>query len=182
MAKVHKAYLFDTRRFKAELAPVLKKAGPANDPGPLRTFLTGRGVEVPERAGVRKLSASALMLYYDARDDRGLALGWESVLFNLGRLTSKVDPEYVVLGNRYRAGKYVLDPGGKGTGLVDAKDVSTLTVALSNLRRDVVESSFPPQDGVSRPLSPAELYRTYDDLLALYRDAREAERGLLMTF
>jgi len=195
----HKAFLFDTQTFNRELNPLILDAGLRNNPEPLRNFidnnigrvyslyteelLDANWKEELENGGVQELADFALTYYYSLDDDRGLSYFWDALLEVLYNILSKSDSEYYILGRSLAKQDFILDPGRMGMGFVQAQDVSDILRELNRCRDSFINNGLPnKEDLLYEDITLEELIEAYDQLIILYKEALESNRGLLMTF
>ncbi len=194
----HKAFIFDTQAFKEELYPIIISSGLDKNPIPLYKFInnhlgkvfspyTGILLEADweselENGGIQELADFSMTCFYSPDDDRGLSYSWDSVLEVLKNVSEKLDPKYCILGESLEAELFLLDPGGMGTGFVEAEDVPLIYKILVESKDKVVTNGLPSREDILYDINITELIEAYDELVLLYKDATEAKRGLLMTF
>ncbi|RAT96299.1 hypothetical protein [Brevibacillus sp. Leaf182] len=194
----HKAFLFDTSGFDRELRKIIITSGENNDPnslieyimnnkGKIRSVYTGELLEIDwqnelELGNVQELADFALTRFYSPEDDSGLSYSWDGVLEALKMLPTRFNPEYCVLGRSIESEKFRLDPGGMGMGIVQSEDVPLILKDLIDLKSTFIQNGLPPIEDSLYEYNLQELNEAYNQLILLYREARDNNKGLLMTF
>lgn len=185
MSMEHKAFLFDTQLYHAQLEELLLHCGETDDPQPLAAFIdqnlermrspytadtldTGWRQELTGDS-VQELADFALTLCYDPEADIGMGPDWEDLCYAMEDIGLDGDSEYYFVGGEIQSGSFVLDPGGMGFGIIEPEDIPLIY--------DELERFYPQFARDEEEL--AESYRT---LMEIYETARSHSRGLMLTF
>lgn len=193
MSMEHKAFLFDTERFHAEIEPVMEAA--AADTAAARRYIDGNldslkspytgeplgedwEEEFPDLS-LQVLFDILLTACYDPDDDRGLGDMWDAVNEVVKSLDAFEEGELPVTGWEVEAGDVVVDPGMQGLGIIDADEVAEILETLKACRDAAEEAE--PEDLLCES-DPEEWMEAYDSLCDLYEDALNENKGLLLTF
>ncbi|WP_438347719.1 hypothetical protein ACP8HI_18880 [Paenibacillus sp. FA6] len=97
-------------------------------------------------------------------------------------MSPKFNPDYYILGRPLESGMFTLDPGGMGLGFVYAEDIPSMYNELIDLKRSFVDNGMPSSPDLVYQITYPELIEAYDELIILYKEAKEANCGLLMAF
>lgn len=178
MSMLHHAYLFDHRRFEAELLPALSRALDTGGSDELRGWvhlhraeltdpyegepLTDTWEEKVELSDPHQYGDFALTRYYRVRDDRGLGDQWRFVAEVLQHV---VGNEAMMLGAPVGPRTNVFNPGKRGSYFQPPAEVSRHLLLLKSAIR-----KFP---SAAEPL---------EQLQALLQAAVAARQGLYITF
>ncbi|WP_025699913.1 hypothetical protein [Paenibacillus durus] len=198
MGMEHKAYLFDTDNFNKELSNIIITSGATNDVDSLMVFIvekigTVRSVYTGEllnkewekeleNGEVQELADFAMTCYYSPEKELGLSYAWDALLEALNMMSTKFHPDYYILGRPLESELFKLDPGGMGLGFVYAEDISSMYNELIDLKQLLINNSLPSSNDLVYHITFPELIEAYDELIMLYKEAKEANCGLLMTF
>lgn len=196
----HKAFIFDTPKFNQELRSIILTSGVKDDPKRLKKFinthldqLTSPYTEEPldadwedelENEDVQEYADFALTYCYNLEEEIGLAYAWDALIGISENLDTDFDPEYVVLGEALEDDDFVLDPGQEGMGFVEAEDINEIYDELVELKEsftDAVKKISLSEDTLYE-ISETELLEGYQQLLTIYKTAKERNLGLMMTF
>ncbi len=199
MSMEHKAFIFDTCLFSAELLPIMEVCIPKNDVASLKDFVRAHLANAHSPYSGEALQAEwelelcagdileavdfAMTCYYFPEEDRGLGEAWDALLETLRKMKPRgLDAERAVLGKPLKVGGLEIDPGRMGTGFVQAEDISGVHDSLRRLRVKMQSAKLPLAKDLLYELSGEELMEAYDNLTELYKDATEENKGLLFTF
>ena len=200
MSISHKAWLFDHSAFTKELAGTLELALVTGSGEVLERFIERNRSslccpEAEEPLGpdwredvdlgdVQALADIALTRYYDLADEQGLGQLFDAVYVYLRSVPALGEcAELLIGGELFGPAGDRLDPGRMGTGLVPAP----VAAEFHKLLEQVEWPPLPAPDAElyaecrRAPVSAEEIQAALDQLLELYRRAREAQRGLLFT-
>lgn len=189
----HKAFVFDTKKFHAEIEPVMKDCirntqaahryicGHLED---LQSPYTGDTLEEGWEDEFGELTLQAyfdilLTACYDVDDDCGLGEMWDAVNEVVKSLDVFDDGEVPVLGRKVEIDNVTVDPGMEGMGIIDCEEVAKIVRTLKANREEA--SNAEPED-LLYEAEPEEWMEAYDDLCSLYENAMRQNKGLLFTF
>lgn len=193
MSMDHKAYVFDTAKFHAEIEPVMKAAVKDADAAhryicahldELQSPYTGCDLADDWEEEFGELSLQVyfdilLTACYDVDDDCGLAEMWDAVNEVIKALDVFEDGELPVTGRQVEVGGVVVDPGMQGLGIIESDEVAAILELLQE-NRDEAENVEP--EDLADDVEPDEWMDAYDDLCGLYEEALRQNKGLLFTF
>ncbi|OAB38857.1 hypothetical protein [Paenibacillus glacialis] len=198
MAMEHKAYLFDTDAFSEELGEIIIASGATNDIDSLKAFITKNMGKVRsvytgellnnewekeiENGSVQELTDFAMTCYYSPEEELGFSYTWDALLEALSMVSPKFHPDYYILGRQLESGGFTLNPGGMGLGFVYADDIPSMYNELIDLKQKFIDNGMPSSNDLVYQITFPELIEAYDELIILYKEAKEAKCGLLMTF
>lgn len=193
MSMDHKAFVFCTEKFHAEIEPVMKDS--VNNPEVARRYIcehidelqspyTGDYLDENWEEEFDELSIQVyfdilLTACYSVDEDCGLADMWDAVEEVIQSLGVFEEGENPVLGSEVVVGDVTVDPGMQGLGIVESGDVACILERLLE-NRDEAEGVEP--DDLTCDAEPEEWMEAYDDLCSLYEDALQQKKGLLFTF
>lgn len=194
MSMLHKAYVFDTQKFHAEIEPVMKDSIRNIDVArryicdhldELQSPYTGATLEEGWEAEFGELTLQVcfdilLTACYDVDDDCGLGEMWDAVNEVIKGLDVFEEGELPVTGWEVDIDDFVVDPGMEGLGIIDCDEVAEILEVLEE-NRDAAASAEHPDD-LLYDAEPEEWMESYDDLCNLYREALHQNKGLLLTF
>lgn len=194
MSMEHKAFVFDTKKFHAEIEPVMKDSIRNIEAAhryicdhldELQSPYTGDTLEEgwEEEFGGLTLQVCfdiLLTACYDAADDCGLGEMWDAVNEVIKGLDVFEEGELPVTGWAVGIDDVVVDPGMEGLGIVDCDEVAEILEVLEE-NRDAAASAERPEE-LLYDAGPEERIEAYDDLCSLYREALRRNKGLLLTF
>jgi hypothetical protein len=179
MSIEHKAFVFDYRRFEAELLPCLLRALDSGSVEELRELIEAERGAYVDPYGFQKLGDDweemietrdphqygdfALTKYYDGNKDIGLGYNWESVQ-SIFKNELPAEPD-VTLGMSLRGKLGAFDPGKMGSYFQSPEQVSAHLRRLTNLLE-----SKPSLSSLLLPLA------------AMLKAAVGEQRGLYITF
>lgn len=191
----HKAYLFDTERFYAEIKPIMEDS--VKDTAAAHEYInthldefkspyTGEPLEEDWEEEFDELTLQVyfdilLTACYDPEDDRGLVDMWDSVNEVIKSLDIFNDGEEPVTGTAIEVNGITVDPGLEGMGLVDRCEVSKILEVLED-NRDAAEEAEPDTEEMLYEATQEEWMDAYDELCSLYEDALDDNKGILFTF
>lgn len=189
----HKAFVFDTEKFHAEIEPVMKDC--INNPEVAHKYIcdhldefqspyTGDCLEEGWEDEFGELSLQTyfdilLTACYDVEDDRGLGCMWDAVNEVIKELDVFEEGELPVTGWEVVVDDVTVDPGMEGLGIIDSEEVEEILTVLRDNRDEAANAE--PED-VLYDAEPDEWMDAYDDLCSLYEDALSQNKGLLLTF
>ena len=149
----HRAFLFDTEKYHAEIEQMILDAGSRGDAAALEQYIDAH-----------------LRQCYDPEADLGLGEDWETLCGAMEELDLSGGTEYYFIGEEIRAGNFVLDPSGMGMGIIEPDNIELIY--------DELDGAAPDLEANDDELL-SELYRS---LMEIYETARVHSKGLLMTF
>ena len=193
MSMEHKAFVFDTKKFHAEIEPVMKDSVRNTEVAhryicdhleELQSPYTG---DVLDEGWEEEFGALTLQVYfdilltacYDVEEDCGLGEMWDAVNEVIKSLDVFEEGEVPVLGRKVEIDDVTVDPGMEGLGIVESNEVADMLTTLQE-NRDNAENAEP--DDQLYEAEPDEWMEAYDDLCSLYEEALRQEKGLLLTF
>lgn len=198
MSMEHKAYIFDSELFELKLKNLILECIINNDIKKLRGLINNniKDMKSPydgeslkqnwenqiEIGNVQEYSDFVITCCYSPNNDIGLSYSWDSLLENLTQLKLQFKCSYYILGKEVKQGRFVLNPGGYGLGIVCCKDISSILSELMKLKSkffDQIELGF--NNGIYT-LTKDELEEAYNDLILIYRTAFQNNKGILFTF
>lgn len=195
MSMEHKAFLFDTDKFYAEIKPVMEDS--VKDTEVAHEYInshldefqspyTGDPLEEDWEDEFDELTLQVyfdilLTACYDVDDDRGLVDMWDAVNEVIKSLDIFEEGSVPVTGWDIEANGVTVDPGMEGMGLIDSDEVEKILEVLKD-NRDAAEDAEPNPEEMLYEADPEEWMEAYDDLCALYEDALNEKKGLLFTF
>lgn len=193
MSMEHKAFVFDTERFHAEIEPVMRDSiGDievahryiCDHLDQLQSPYTGDALDEDWEEEFGELTLQVcfdimLTACYEVDDDMGLCDMWDAVNEVIGELDILDEPQIAVLGREVKIGDILVDPGMMGLGLVEDDEASEILNILSE-NRDKAESVEPEE--LLYDAEPDEWMEAYDDLCGIYEEAVGQGKGLLFTF
>ncbi|WP_288856673.1 hypothetical protein [uncultured Bacteroides sp.] len=193
MSMEHKAFVFDTEKFHAEIEPVMKDSIKntevahqyiCNHLDELQSPYTGDALDEDweEEFGELTLQVYFDILFtacYDAEDDRGLGEMWDAVNEVIKELDVFEEGELPVTGWTVEIDDVIVDPGMEGLGIIDCDEVEEILETLKE-NRDEAENAEP--EDLLYEAEPEEWMEAYDDLCNLYEEALRQKKGLLLTF
>ncbi len=193
MSMDHKAFVFDTKKFHAEIEPVMKDS--INNPcvahqyisahlDELQSPYTGDGLDEEWEAEFGELTLQVyfdilLTACYDVDNDCGLGEMWDAVNEVIKSFGVFEEGEVPVLGRRVVIDAVVVDPGMEGLGIIDCDEVAEILNILAE-NRDEVENAEP--EDLLYESEPDEWTEAYDALCGIYEEALRQNKGLLFTF
>lgn len=193
MSMEHKAFVFDTKRFHAEIEPVMKES--VENTGAAHRYICGHLDELQspytgdtleegweEEFGELTLQVCfdiLLTACYDVEEDCGLCEMWDAVNEVIKELDGFEEGELPVLGRKVEVGGVTVDPGMMGLGIIESHEVAGILAALQENRDEAANAE--PED-LLYEAEPEEWMEAYDDLCGLYEEALRQEKGLLFTF
>lgn len=193
MSMDHKAFVFDTKKFHAEIEPVMKDS--ISDPDVAHKYVcehldelqspyTGDGLEEGWETKFGELTLQVyfdilLTACYDVEDDRGLCEMWDAVNEVIKSLDVFEEGELPVTGWMVEIDDVVVDPGMQGLGIIDCDEVAEILRILKENRADAAEAE---PDDLLYESDPEEWMEAYDELCELYEEALRQNKGLLLTF
>ena len=193
MSMEHKAFVFDTKKFHAEIEPVMKDSVRNTEVAhryicdhleELQSPYTG---DVLDEGWEEEFGALTLQVYfdilltacYDVEEDCGLGEMWDAVNEVIKSLDVFEEGEVPVLGRKVEIDDVTVDPGMEGLGIVESNEVADMLTTLQE-NRDNAENAEP--DDLLYEAEPDEWMEAYDSLCNLYEEAKQQEKGILFTF
>ena len=198
MSISHKAWLFDYNAFADELAGTLDLALVSGSGEVLERFIarnlaslanpeTEEALEPDWRDGVdlddvQALADIALTRYYDLTDEQGFGGTFDALYVYLRSVPTLGECAELLIGGELvgPAGNR-LDPGLMGTGMLSAPFVAEFHKLLERTEWPPIPDAEFYAACDHPPGSVEEVQAALDQLLELFRRAREAQRGLLFT-
>ncbi len=195
MSMEHKAFLFDTDKFYAEIKPVMEASVEntavaheyiSNHLDEFQSPYTGEPLEEDWEDEFDELTLQVyfdilLTACYDVEDDRGLVDMWDAVNEVIKSLDIFEDGEEPVTGQEIEVNGVTVDPGMEGMGIINSGEVEKILDALQD-NRDAAEEADPDHEEMLYEADPEEWMEAYDELSSLYEDALNEKKGLLFTF
>ena len=193
MSMVHMAFVFDTEKFYAEIAPVMKDSIKNTEVAHqyicdhldmLQSPYTGNELDEDWEEEFSELTLQVyfdilLTACYDVEDDRGLCEMWDAVNEVIKGLDVFEEGELPVTGWEVAIDDVVVDPGMQGLGIIDCDEVAEILKVLEENRDEAANAE--PEDLLYEAESE-EWMEAYDDLCNLYKEALRQKKGLLFTF
>lgn len=189
----HKAFVFDTEKFHAEIEPVMKDSIKntevahqyiCNHLDVLQSPYTGDELDEGWEEEFGELTLQVyfdilLTACYDVEDDRGLGEMWDAVNEVIKELNVFEEGELPVTGWEVEIDDVIVDPGMEGLGIIDHDEVAEILQILKENRDEAANAE--PED-LLYETEPEEWMEAYDDLCSLYEEALRQKKGLLLTF
>lgn len=193
MSMDHKAFVFDTVKFHAEIEPVMKASIENMEvahryicehldelQSPYTGDVLGDGWETEFGELTLQVYFDILLTAcYDVDDDCGLGEMWDSVNEVIKYLDVFECGELPVTGWEVEIDGVVVDPGMQGLGIIDSDEVAEILEVLRD-NREEAENAEP--DSLTDEVEAEEWMEAYDDLCELYEEALSQNKGLLLTF
>ncbi len=193
MSIEHKAFVFDTDKFHAEIEPVMQAI--IADPDVAHRYISEHLDELQSPYSGCALNEDwesefdelTLQVYfdilltacYDVEDDRGLGEMWNAVNEVIKSLDVFEEGELPVTGWQVEIDDVVVDPGMEGLGIIESDEVAEILEVLKENRDAAADAE--PED-LLYEADADEWMEAYDDLCCLYDDALQQHKGLLLTF
>lgn len=193
MSMEHKAFVFDTKKFHAEIEPVMRDC--IKDTEVAHRYICGHLEELQspytgdtlEEGWEEEFGELTLQVYFDilltacyeVEDDCGLGEMWDAVNEVIGQLDIFEEPQIAVLGREVNIEEVQVDPGMMGLGIVEHDEVSEIRNRLLENREEAEHAE--PED-LLYDAEPEEWMEAYDDLCSSYEEAARQGKGLLFTF
>ncbi len=189
----HKAFVFDTKKFHAEIEPVMKDSVKNTEVAhqyicdhldELQSPYTGDELDESWEEEFGELTLQVyfdilLTACYDVEDDRGLGEMWDAVNEVIKELDVFEEGELPVTGWEVQIDEVVVDPGMQGLGMIDCDEVAEILKILKENRDEAANAE--PED-LLYETEPEEWMEAYDDLCSLYEEALSQKKGVLLTF
>ena len=189
----HKAFVFDTEKFHAEIEPVMKDSIKntevahqyiCNHLDELQSPYTSDELDEGWEEEFGELTLQVyfdilLTACYDVEDDRGLGEMWDAVNEVIKELNVFEEGELPVTGWEIEIDDVIVDPGMEGLGIIDRDEVAEILQILKENRDEAANAE--PED-LLYETEPEEWMEAYDDLCNLYEEALRQKKGLLLTF
>ena len=189
----HKAFVFDTEKFHAEIEPVMKDSIKntevahqyiCNHLDELQSPYTGDALDENWEEEFDELTLQVyfdilLTACYDVEDDRGLGEMWDAVNEVIKELDVFEEGELPVTGWTVEMDAVIVDPGMECMAIIDCDEVEEILEPLKE-NRDEAENAEP--EDLLYEAEPEEWMEAYDDLCNLYEEALRQKKGLLLTF
>lgn len=193
MSMEHKAFVFDTKKFHAEIEPVLKGSIKNTDVAHRYSCDTLEELQSPytgdtlEEGWEEEFGELTLQVYFDilltacyyVDEDCGLSEMWDAVNEVIKSLDVFEDGELPVLGRKVEIDDVTVDPGMEGLGIVESDEVEAILATLQD-NKDEAENAEP--EDLLYDVEADEWIEAYDDLCSLYEEALQQDKGLLFTF
>lgn len=189
----HKAFVFDTRKFHAEIEPVMKDS--IKDTDVAHQYIYNHLAELQSPYTADELDEDwedefgelTLQVYFDilltacynVEEDCGLGEMWDAVNEVIKDLAVFEDVGLPVTGREVEIDDVIVDPGMEGLGIIDCDEVADILDIL-NENRD--EAAMAEPEDLLDDFGPDEWMEAYDDLCCLYEEALRQKKGLLLTF
>ncbi len=191
----HKAFVFDTKKFHAEIEPVMKDSIKNTEVAhryisehldELQSPYTGNTLEEGWEEEFGELTLQVyfdilLTACYDVEDDCGLCDMWDAVNEVIKSLDVFEEGELPVLGWTVEIEDVVIDPGMEGLGIIECDEVEEILNILEE-NRDEAENAEIETEDLLYEAEPEEWMEAYDNLCNLYKKALRQNKGLLLTF
>ncbi len=191
----HKAFVFDTKKFHAEIEPVMKDSIKNTEVAhryisehldELQSPYTGNTLEEGWEEEFGELTLQVyfdilLTACYDVEDDCGLCDMWDAVNEVIKSLHVFEEGELPVLGWTVEIEDVVIDPGMEGLGIIECDEVEEILNILEE-NRDEAENAEIETEDLLYEAEPEEWMEAYDNLCNLYKKALRQNKGLLLTF
>lgn len=195
MSMDHKAFVFDTKKFHAEIEPVMKDSIKNTEVAhryisehldELQSPYTGNTLEEGWEEEFGELTLQVyfdilLTACYDVEDDCGLCDMWDAVNEVIKSLDVFEEGELPVLGWTVEIEDVVIDPGMEGLGIIECDEVEEILNRLEE-NRDEAENAEIETEDLLYEAEPEEWMEAYDNLCNLYKKALRRNKGLLLTF
>ncbi len=195
MSMDHKAFVFDTNKFHAEIEPVMKDSIKNTEVAhryisehldELQSPYTGNTLEEGWEEEFGELTLQVyfdilLTACYDVEDDCGLCDMWDAVNEVIKSLDVFEEGELPVLGWTVEIEDVVIDPGMEGLGIIECDEVEEILNILEE-NRDEAENAEIETEDLLYEAEPEEWMEAYDNLCNLYKKALRQNKGLLLTF
>ncbi len=195
MSMDHKAFVFDTNKFHAEIEPVMKDSIKNTEVAhryisehldELQSPYTGNTLEEGWEEEFGELTLQVyfdilLTACYDVEDDCGLCDMWDAVNEVIKSLDVFEEGELPVLGWTVEIEDVVIDPGMEGLGIIECDEVEEILNILEE-NRDEAENAEIETEDLLYEAEPEEWMEAYDNLCNLYKKALRQNKGLLFTF
>lgn len=195
MSMEHKAFVFDTNKFHAEIEPVMKDSIKNTEVAhryisehldELQSPYTGNTLEEGWEEEFGELTLQVyfdilLTACYDVEDDCGLCDMWDAVNEVIKSLHVFEEGELPVLGWTVEIEDVVIDPGMEGLGIIECDEVEEILNILEE-NRDEAENAEIETEDLLYEAEPEEWMEAYDNLCNLYKKALRQNKGLLLTF
>ena len=191
----HKGFVFDTKKFHAEIEPVMKDSIKNTEVAhryisehldELQSPYTGNTLEEGWEEEFGELTLQVyfdilLTACYDVEDDCGLCDMWDAVNEVIKSLHVFEEGELPVLGWTVEIEDVVIDPGMEGLGIIECDEVEEILNILEE-NRDEAENAEIETEDLLYEAEPEEWMEAYDNLCNLYKKALRQNKGLLLTF
>ena len=195
MSMDHKAFVFDTNKFHAEIEPVMKDSIKNTEVAhryisehldELQSPYTGNTLEEGWEEEFGELTLQVyfdilLTACYDVEDDCGLCDMWDAVNEVIKSLHVFEEGELPVLGWTVEIEDVVIDLGMEGLGIIECDEVEEILNILEE-NRDEAENAEIETEDLLYEAEPEEWMEAYDNLCNLYKKALRQNKGLLLTF
>lgn len=196
MSMEHKAYLFDSKKYKLLVKNVLKQCCRENGTAyaekyikdnfdKLKSPYTGEQLTKEELEGLADADIQEYMDYiltecYEPNCDIGLGYTWDSIIAVLKQMPLNYQAEFCMLGEEIEFYGVVVDPGRMGMGIIEAEEVISIYNDLK--KNDLSAYKITQVEDTLYEFDEEELSKAYKDLLDIYKQAGKEGKGLLMTF
>ena len=193
MSMEHKAFVFDTKKFHAEIEPVMKDSIKNTEVAHRYICEHLEEMQYPytgdtlEEGWEEEFGELTLQVYFDilltacyyVDEDCGLSEMWDAVNEVIKSLYVFEDGELPVLGRKVEIDDVTVDPGMEGLGIVESDEVEAILATLQD-NKDEAENAEP--EDLLYDVEADEWIEAYDDLCSLYEEALQQDKGLLFTF
>lgn len=194
----HKGFVFDTKKFNRELRTTIISVTRTNNVISLKEYinnnlerefspytgdpLASNWEDELENGDVQELVDFAMTCFYTFEEEQGLGYSWDALMQVLQNSSTEYEAEYYILGSSMKEGEFILDPGGMGTGFVQAEDVPTIYYKLIKISKEINDDYMAFIQDAIYELTFNELTNSLNQLIELYKSALQSNKGLLMTF
>ena len=196
MSMGHRAFLFDTNKYHAEIEKIIETCCSSGEISLIKQYIDGHieefsspyTLEPLEQDWEQELENGDMQEYfdflltacYDCEDDIGLAEAWDAVNEVIKLLGFMVGAEKCVLGTAVSYHGTVVDPGRMGLGIVEAAEISELKEKLLENKEKLEDISV--SEDQMYDLTQDEIYDAYNELCNIYKEAEKEGKGILFTF
>jgi len=191
----HKAFLFDSDKFYAEIKPVMEDCVDNTEVAHryinehLDELQSPYSGEPLENGWEEEFDELTLQVYfdilltacYDVDDDCGLCEMWDAVNEVIKTLGVFEVSSVPVTGWDIEVNGVTVDPGMEGMGLIDRDEVEAILDKLKE-NRDDAENAEPDPEEMLYEADSDEWMEAYDNLCSIYEDALSQKKGVLFTF
>ncbi len=196
MSMEHKAFLFDTKLYYAQIETIVKKCCATKDGSIAKEYIdkhyseifnpyTGESLDSNwenemSSGTMQELFDFLLTSCYQPDMDIGLEYAWDGVLEAIKELHFIHNPNVCVLGAPLIYSGIKVDPGFMGLGIVEHTAVAQIKEKLLENQEKIKYITLPKD--VLYELERDELIDAYDDLCNIYKRAEKEGKGILFTF
>ena len=196
MSMEHRAFLFDTDKYHAEIEKIIEACCGSGEVSSIKQYIDEHLEEFSspytwepleqdweqelENGDMQEYFDFLLTACYDCEDDIGLAEAWDAVNEAIKLLDFMNGAEKCVLGTAVSFHGIVVDPGRMGLGIVDAGEIKELKEKLLENQEKLEDISIP--EDLMYDMEQDEICDAYDDLCDIYKRAEKEGKGILFTF